>query len=124
MSFHRFNPMRMLKWRIAVRTDVHRALLATAGVGGVLALVFFFVVKKPVEKQVQQGFGFEWRTGSILVVPLAADVCQQRVFDNDSGALWPLDPVPCADVIRDYDRNSKTNSSPGHVEAVSQNFRR
>ena len=124
MSYRRFNPVRLLKWRTAVRIDARRALLAIGGVCGVLALTFFFVIRKPPEKHVEHGFGWEWRTGSILVVPLAGDICQQSAFDNDRGMIIPLDPVACAEVIRNYDRFSKTNSSPGHVEAVSQNFRR
>ncbi|HYM35187.1 MAG TPA: hypothetical protein VET48_07285 [Steroidobacteraceae bacterium] len=124
MSLRRFNPMRLLKWRADVRVDVQRALLAIGGVGGVLALTFFFVIRKPAEKVVEQGFGWEWRTGSILVVPVAGDICQQAAFDNDRGVIIPLDPVACAEVIRDYDRFSKYNSTPGHVETVSQTFRR
>ena len=122
MSFRRLNPMNLLNWRHAVRMDVRRALLAICGVGGALALVFFFVIRKPPEKIVEQGFGYEWRTGSILVVPLAGDECQRSVFDNDRGVIWPLDPIACAKVIQGYDKN--LDSTPGHVEAVSQNFRR
>jgi hypothetical protein len=122
--FHRLNPMHLLTWRIAVRIDVRRALLAMGGVGGALALVFFFVIHKPAENIVEQGFGYEWRTGSILVVPPAGDVCQQSVFDNDNGMVWPLDPIACAEVIRGYDKTSKADTSPGHVEAISQSFRK
>jgi hypothetical protein len=126
MSFRRLNPMRLFGWRADVRVDVRRALLAIGGVGGVLALTYFVVIQKQTEKEkhVEQGFGWEWRTGSILIVPLVGDICQQATFDNDRGTIIPLDPVACAEVIRDYDRFSKTNSTPGHVETVSQNFRR
>jgi len=126
MSLRRFNPLRLLQWRADVRVDVRRALLAIGGIGGLLALTFFFVIHRPGEKETtaEKGFGWEWRTGSILVVPLAGDICRQAAFDNDRGAIIPLDPVACADVIRDFDRFSKTNSTPGHVETVSQTFRR
>ena len=126
MSLRRFNPMRLLQWRADVRVDVRRALLAIGGIGSLLALTFFVVTHKPGEKEktAEKGFGWEWRTGSILVVPLAGDICQQAAFDNDRGAIIPLDPVACAEVIRDFDRFSKTNSTPGHVETVSHTFRR
>ena len=124
MSLRRFNPIRLLRWRADVRIDVRRALLAIGGVGGVLASTYFFVIRKPAEIHVEQGFGWEWRTGSILVVPLSGNICKQAAFDNDRGVIIPLDPVACEEVIRDYDRFSKTNSSPGHVETVGQTFRR
>ena len=125
MDIRRFNPLRLLRWRADVRIDVWRALLAICGVSGILALTLFIAIRKPEEKKiVEQGFGWEWRTGSILIVPLAGDICQQASFDNDRGTIIPLDPVACAEVIRDYDRFSKTNSTPGHVETVSQTFRR
>lgn len=126
MRLRRFNPMRLFQWRADVRVDVRRALLAIAGVGCVLALTFFVVIHKPAEKEktAEKGFGWEWRTGSILVVPLTGDICKQSAFDNDRGAIIPLDPVACEEVIRDFDRFSKMNASPGHVETVSQTFRR
>jgi hypothetical protein len=120
MIARRLNPMRTLKWRSAVRIDVRRAVLMFSGVGGALMLAFFFAIHDFAIKPVAHGFGREWRTGMILFIPPSGDDCQRSVFDNDSGVIWPAGSISCMDATGETEKQS----APGHVVAISQNFRR
>ncbi len=112
--------MRMMKWRIAVRIDVRRAVLMISGVGVALTLAFFFAVQDFADKPFAHEFGREWRTGMIMFMPLSGDDCQRSAFDNDRGAIWPAGSISCMDATGELEKQS----APGHVMSVGRSFRK
>jgi hypothetical protein len=97
--------------------------MTMSAVTSVLATVLVFITREQPDKYPRFGFGWEWRTGAILVVPLVGEFCRRSLFDNDSGAIWPVEPVSCADVF-DPAINGRASRDIPTVMAISQNFRR
>jgi hypothetical protein len=122
MNRNRFQPYRAPKMRRAVRVDLRRAAVTFSGVTSALAVALVFATRDQADKNPRIGFGWEWRTGLIMVVPAAGDVCRQSVFDNDTGAIWPAAAVSCEDVLISPEK--KANAEMSRVAAISQDFRR
>jgi len=122
-TFRQKKRTRTSKRRTAFRLDLRRAATALGGVAGALVLTFFVATREKPEKPVEAEYGRDLRTGSILVMPLVGDTCQQGVFDNDTGGMQFLDPISCEEAIRRSIKSARSNAD-SHVQAVSENFRR
>ncbi len=116
--------MRLFKWRPPVRIDVRRAAFTLSGVTGALAVAAIFVTREPADKDPRIGFGWEWRTGTIVTVPMIGDECRRSLFDNDTGAIWPTSAVSCAEAFGLAEKSARAIAEVSHVMLISQNFRR
>jgi hypothetical protein len=116
--------LRLFKWRPPVRIDVRRAAFTLSGVTGALAVAVMFMTREPPDKYPKGGFGREWRTGTIVTVPIVGDECRRSLFDNDTGAIWPTNSVSCIEAFGLADKSARATAEISHVMLISQNFRR
>lgn len=111
-------------WRFAPRFDIRRAAFAVSSATGLLALALVYVNHDPNAGLPMHGFGWDTRTGSILILPMVGDLCQRSEFDNDSGAVWPIAPISCTEALGLNEDGTKVTTASSHVLAISQNFRK
>jgi hypothetical protein len=116
--------LRLFKWRPPVRIDVRRAAFALSGVTSGLVVAVMLITREPADKYPKVGFGWEWRIGTIVMLPMIGDECRRSLFDNDTGAIWPTEPVSCAEALGLAERNARAAAEVSHVMLISQNFRR
>lgn len=115
-----------MRWNIPFRLDLRRALLAIGGGACVAASVFYFTVERQraqeqAELDAQKGFGWETRTGSIVMVPLVGENCRDLAFNNDDGSIFEGAPASCEEILVRWNKTPKKTS---HIGAVSENFRK
>lgn len=116
--------LRLFKWRPPIRIDVRRAALTLSGVTGALAVAIMLMTQEPPDKYPRVGFGWEWRVGTIITVPMVGDECRRSLFDNDTGAIWPTNPVSCGEAFGLAEKSTRATAEVSHVMLISQTFRR
>jgi hypothetical protein len=116
--------LRLFKWRPPVRIDVRRAAFTLSGVTSALVMAAILMIREPADEHPRIGFGWEWRTGTIVMVPVFGDECRRSLFDNDTGAIWPTKSVSCIEALGLAERGALATAEVSHVMLISQNFRR
>src|SRR5262249_33875430 len=84
--------------RNAFRIDIKRAALAIGTAVTVAGATFFFALAPPLtqgEIKLPHGFGYDSRTGQIVLVPLVGEDCRQFSFNNDTGFVGEGPVEPC-----------------------------
>ena len=64
------------------------------------------------------------RFGSIVFMPLVGTTCQQRIIDNDSGAILQAGDISCVKSTGRAQNNSKDAEPASGIMAIGQTFRK